>query len=86
MDDPWPPRPDELAEWPIKWRARWGRLANELEDQGIPWPDHERQAFKTIKAEKEAESEDGTDIPKMTNQTTTQQSAFSQRNKKGSMG
>ncbi len=47
---PWPPRPAELAEWPVEWRARWGRRANELQDQGIPWPDHERRAFAEVKA------------------------------------
>ncbi len=46
----WPPRPAELAEWPVEWRGRWGRRANELQDQGIPWPDHERQAFIEVKA------------------------------------
>jgi hypothetical protein len=51
---PWPPRPAELAEWPVEWRAKWGRLANELQDQGIPWPEHERQAFYRAKAEMEA--------------------------------
>ena len=48
---PWPPRPLELAEWPVEWRARWGRRANELEDSGIPWPEHERRAFHEVKAE-----------------------------------
>jgi hypothetical protein len=47
---PWPPRPTELAGWPIPWRERWGRLANDLQDQGIPWPDHEREAFDQVKA------------------------------------
>ena len=51
---PWPPRPAEVARWPIRWRERWGRRANELEDAGVPWPEHERQAFAEIKAEKEA--------------------------------
>jgi hypothetical protein len=48
---PWPPRPVELAGWPIEWRRRWGVLANALQDQGIPWPDHERVAFGLTKAE-----------------------------------
>jgi hypothetical protein len=47
----WPPRPLELAEWPVEWRARWGRRANELQDQGIPWPEHERREFEQVKAE-----------------------------------
>ncbi len=46
----WPPRPAELAEWPVEWRARWGCRANELQDQGVPWPDHERLAFAEVKA------------------------------------
>src|SRR4051794_16363278 len=50
---PWPPRPTELAGWPIPWRERWGRLANELQDQGVPWPDHERIAFDRLKAERQ---------------------------------
>jgi len=57
---PWPPRPAELAEWPIPWRERWGRLANQLQDQGVPWPDHERQAFDRVKAEM---AEGGRPIP-----------------------
>jgi hypothetical protein len=52
--EPWPGRPAELAEWPVEWRAKWGVRANELEASGIPWPEHERQAFNEIKAEKEA--------------------------------
>jgi hypothetical protein len=50
---PWPPRPAELAHWPVEWRAKWGVRANELQDQGVPWPEHERQAFHQIKAEME---------------------------------
>jgi hypothetical protein len=48
---PWPPRPAELAEWPVEWRAKWGVRANELQDQGIPWPEHERRAFLEVQAE-----------------------------------
>jgi hypothetical protein len=51
---PWPPRPAELASWPLEWRQRWGLLANELEAAGIPRPEHERQAFDIVKAEMEA--------------------------------
>jgi hypothetical protein len=51
---PWTPRPRELASWPVAWRQRWGLLANTLQDQGIPWPEHERQAFDLVKAEMEA--------------------------------
>jgi hypothetical protein len=58
LNDPvapsWPPRPAELAGWPVAWRQRWGRLANELQDRGIPWPDHERIAFDRIKDEMDA--------------------------------
>ena len=51
---PWPPRPAELADWPVEWRERWGRLANRLDDEGIPWPDHERIALDQISAERAA--------------------------------
>jgi hypothetical protein len=52
----WPPRPVELAHWPIEWRERWGRLANALEDNGIAFPDSEPQAFAAIKQEMETAS------------------------------
>ena len=42
---------EELARWPIPWRQRWGELANELEDQGLKFPESEREAFRRIKAE-----------------------------------
>jgi hypothetical protein len=48
---PWPPRPSELALWPVKRRQRWGELANQLEDCGVPFPESERRAFEQIKAE-----------------------------------
>jgi hypothetical protein len=48
---PWPPRPDELADWPIPWRERWGRLANALEARGMPWPQCEAEAFEQVKVE-----------------------------------
>jgi hypothetical protein len=47
----WPPRPAELAGWPIARRERWGQLANELQDQGVHWPEDERLAFEKVKAE-----------------------------------
>jgi hypothetical protein len=50
--DPWPPRPAELAGWPIEWRERWGRLANQLEEEGVPFPESERAAFGVVKAER----------------------------------
>ena len=49
----WPPRPLELARWPLEWRAKWGVRANELQDQGVGWPEHERRAFVEVKAERE---------------------------------
>jgi hypothetical protein len=47
-----PPRLAELATWTTDWRETWGRRANQLEDEGIPWPDHEVQAFDEVKAMK----------------------------------
>lgn len=34
-----------VADWPIPWRERWGRLANELAEQGVPHPTDEQRAF-----------------------------------------
>jgi hypothetical protein len=51
---PWPPRPAEIGAWPIPWRQRWGELSNQLEDQGIPFPESERRAFARVKAEMDA--------------------------------
>jgi hypothetical protein len=48
---PWPPRPDELANWPTEWRKKWGLRSNELEDEGLAWNDAERRAFIEVKAE-----------------------------------
>jgi site-specific DNA-methyltransferase (adenine-specific) len=53
---PWPPRPPELADWPLACRERWGRLANELEARGAPFPDSESEAFRRVKAEMEADA------------------------------
>jgi DNA adenine methylase len=50
--DPYPWR-RVLPRWPIPWRERWGRRANELAESGIRWPDDERQAFAEILAERE---------------------------------
>ncbi len=47
---PWPPRPAELADWPVERREEWGRLANQLEDEGTPFPESERRAFDQVKA------------------------------------
>jgi hypothetical protein len=54
--EPWPPRPAELGgpdgiRWPDEIRERWGRRSAELEDQGVPWPEHESRAFAEVKAE-----------------------------------
>jgi hypothetical protein len=51
LPEPWPPRPTDLRTWPVERRQRWGELANMLEDAGIPWPEHERQAFERTKSE-----------------------------------
>jgi hypothetical protein len=51
---PWPPRPAELARWPLSWRQRWGELAAYFEVvEGLPFPESERRAFQIVKAEKE---------------------------------
>ncbi len=50
----WPPRPAELAGWPIPWRRRWGELSNEFEGRGVQFPESERRAFDLVKAEMEA--------------------------------
>jgi hypothetical protein len=51
---PWPPRPRELAGWPVRWRQRWGELANRFEEvDGIPFPESERRAFDQVKAQME---------------------------------
>jgi hypothetical protein len=34
-----------VAAWPVAWRERWGRRANELEETGLTWRDAEAQAF-----------------------------------------
>jgi hypothetical protein len=52
----WPPRAPELADWPVEWRERWGRLANELEESGMAWNHAESMAFDLTKGEKEGQS------------------------------
>ena len=37
-----------VAGWPVEWRERWGRRANELEEAGLPWRDAETQAFLEV--------------------------------------
>jgi hypothetical protein len=49
---PWPPRPDDLADWPLAWRERWGRKANDLEADGVPYPESERRAWAETLAER----------------------------------
>jgi hypothetical protein len=34
-----------VADWPLEWRERWGRRANQLEEDGLSWRDAETQAF-----------------------------------------
>jgi hypothetical protein len=52
---PWARRPPEMVEeigdWPIAWRQRWGELSNQFEDEGVPFPDSERHAYHQVKAE-----------------------------------
>ena len=40
-----------VAEWPVEWRERWGRRANELEEEGLSWRDAEAQAFVEVWAQ-----------------------------------
>ena len=40
-----------LPTWPDSWRQRWGELANILAEQGTPWPEDERRAFREVAAE-----------------------------------
>jgi hypothetical protein len=49
--DQWLPRPRELATWPVEHRQKWGVLANDLEDQGTPFPESERRAYHQVKTE-----------------------------------
>ena len=37
-----------VADWPIEWRERWGRRANDLEETGLSWRDAETQAFVEV--------------------------------------
>jgi hypothetical protein len=37
-----------LAKWPIEWRERWGRRANDLEEAGFSWRDAEGRAFVEV--------------------------------------
>lgn len=43
-----PPCRVALANWPDEWRERWGHLANELEEGGLPWKEAEARAFVDV--------------------------------------
>jgi hypothetical protein len=47
-----------VAGWPIPFRERWGRRANELADAGVPHPDDERQAFVELQNTNLEETDD----------------------------
>jgi hypothetical protein len=42
-----------VADWPIAWRERWGRLANELTEAGAPFPTDEHRAFTMVAEERQ---------------------------------
>jgi hypothetical protein len=44
-----------VAEWPVEWRERWGRLANAYEEKGLSWRDAEAQAFVEVWSEVRAQ-------------------------------
>ncbi len=52
-----PPTPDPsewrpvVASWSLRWRQRWGDLANELMDSGCPWPFDEAGAYRRVRHE-----------------------------------
>jgi hypothetical protein len=46
-----------VAEWPVEWRERWGRRANELEETGMSWRDAETQAFIEVWTERRREQQ-----------------------------
>src|SRR3954453_10151505 len=41
-----------LSTWPLRWRERWGRRANALEDQGFDWRTAELSAFVEVGEER----------------------------------
>lgn len=53
----------ELANWPVAWRERWGRRANQLEDEGHDWRESERMAFEAVRAERVAKEGPYADSP-----------------------
>jgi hypothetical protein len=41
-----------LSTWPLRWRERWGRRANALEDQGLDWRAAEKLAYTEVGEER----------------------------------
>jgi hypothetical protein len=39
--------------WPVPWRERWGRLANDLAEAGVLFPEDEVRAFDRVRVERE---------------------------------
>ena len=37
-----------VGSWPLALRQRWGDLANELMEAGMPWPEDEAEAFRRV--------------------------------------
>ena len=48
---PWRPRSEELTGLANRPGRQWGLRSNQLQDEGVPWPDHERRAFLEVKDE-----------------------------------
>ncbi len=55
----WPPRPVELAGWPIPWRQRWADRAEAHQVEGLGWREAEQRAWHQTKAEFDAASGPG---------------------------
>jgi hypothetical protein len=51
-----------LAGWPQKWRERWGRRANALEDLGLSWRTAELKAFTEVGEERRRKTEGSPDL------------------------
>jgi hypothetical protein len=47
----WPPRPSELACWPIAWRQRWADRAEAHQAAGLGWQEAERLAYQATREE-----------------------------------
>ena len=41
----------DLARWTIEGRLAWGLRANELEEQGVKFPESEKQAYLDVAGE-----------------------------------